>query len=301
MQSDTLQQPYTILRIKRKRNEEPLDALVVESVRRKKSRPGLDVFRFAETVAEGEWDERRAKEVQDRISALARERMNNPAAIASEARPRPDSTRQYTVITQEDPQVLPRLPVAPPQVMSTKELERQKQQKINDDFKLYDAILASDAPPVPSAPEVDEEMEKFQSLLQDYLQVHDITPFSPPLSALASSRALPVQMPPPSAPSDDPDYVYDVFYHRAGALLENENVTNIGTLIGLPASFADPNSSDSESEEEDEADEDSNAEEYYKNDYPEEDSYEGSSDEFHEHSEDDDFARDDDHDDHEWR
>ena len=37
-------------------------------------------------------------------------------------------------------------------------------------------------------------------------------------------------MPPPSAPSDDPDYVYDVFYHRAGALLENENVTNIGTL-----------------------------------------------------------------------
>ena len=86
MQSDTLQQPYTILRIKRKRNEEPLDALgellsrqvlvriyqrhasifetVVESVRRKKSRPGLDVFQFAETVAEGEWDERRAKEVQ---------------------------------------------------------------------------------------------------------------------------------------------------------------------------------------------------------------------------------------------
>ena len=53
--------------------------------------------------------------------------------------------------------------------MSAKELERQKQQKINNDFKLYDAILASDAPPVPSAPEVDEEMEKFQSLLQDYL------------------------------------------------------------------------------------------------------------------------------------
>ena len=54
--------------------------------------------------------------------------------------------------------------------MSAKELERQKQQKINNDFKLYDAILASKASPVPSAPEVDEEMEKFQSLLQDYLQ-----------------------------------------------------------------------------------------------------------------------------------
>lgn len=67
-------QPYTILRIKRKRNEEPLDALgrdviivcveaflnfflsVVESLRRKKSR-GIGVFRYAETVEDGVWDD----------------------------------------------------------------------------------------------------------------------------------------------------------------------------------------------------------------------------------------------------
>jgi len=80
--SDT-NQPYTILRIKRKRNEEPLDALgkgclyrfmlrryfnsillVVESLRRKKSR-GIGVFRYAETVEDGVWDDaQKQKDIQ---------------------------------------------------------------------------------------------------------------------------------------------------------------------------------------------------------------------------------------------
>lgn len=76
-------QPYTILRIKRKRNEEPLEALgkfsfstgdwydpdaflVVESrIRKKKSKGGLDVFQFAETVEPNAWqDERQTKDLQ---------------------------------------------------------------------------------------------------------------------------------------------------------------------------------------------------------------------------------------------
>jgi hypothetical protein len=106
-------QPYTILRIKRKRNEEPLDALgkrlgitylchrviktktVTESSLRRKKRGGLDVFQFAETVEPEAWGIR-AKDLQvcprfgtsflcpvflsffvsspqDRISALERE------------------------------------------------------------------------------------------------------------------------------------------------------------------------------------------------------------------------------------
>ena len=73
---------YTILRIKRKRNEEPLDALgmwfhstpfrilttvsidrlaghsVVESrVRRKKSRGGIGVFQYAQTVEQDAWND----------------------------------------------------------------------------------------------------------------------------------------------------------------------------------------------------------------------------------------------------
>lgn len=109
---------------------------------------------------------------------------------------------------------------------------------------------------------------------------------------------------------------------------------------GLPPSINDPNDSDSDSEPEDEDDEDSNgnpnrlgryhqlifsiiAEDYYKNEYPEEESDYLSSggftyaykttpstnteaclpDEFHEDSDYDDFLKDemDDADDHDWR
>ena len=75
MENESSKSGYTILRIKRKRNEEPLDALgkshisgseqwrphvsapVIESTtRRKKSRPGLGLFQFAETVERKAWD-----------------------------------------------------------------------------------------------------------------------------------------------------------------------------------------------------------------------------------------------------
>ena len=75
-------QSCTILRIKRKRNEEPLDALgktlvnsmnhnsffliVVDSrVRRKKSRGGVGVFQYAQTVESDAWDDvQRQKDIQ---------------------------------------------------------------------------------------------------------------------------------------------------------------------------------------------------------------------------------------------
>ncbi|KAI0056405.1 hypothetical protein BV25DRAFT_1872792 [Artomyces pyxidatus] len=240
-QQATSKQPYTILRIKRKRTEEPLDALVIESrVRRKKSRGGLDIFQFAETVGPEEFrDERRTRDLQKRISALAREQaIKNDRQAAAAASPTPsqlktDAPRTYTIVPQDTPEPQPRIPLSPPKVLSAKDLE----QKPKTDFKLYDAVLAPSAEPA----------------------------------------------------SPDPDYVWDVFYHRAGLLNEYDGITNVATLTGLPASFADPYMSDSESEEEDEADEDSNAEEYYKNDYPDEESSEGDSDSndmFHEASED---------------
>jgi hypothetical protein len=133
-----------------------------------------------------------------------------------------------------------------------------------------------------------------------------------PMFSSSPSRRdpVPISAPAPLPPTDDPEYVWDVFYHRAGLAddYEEKPNVNIATLCasllqtncaplkfvrtGLPASFDDPDSSDDESELEDEADEDSNgtitlafsaniiqcpsstnpAEEYYKNDYPEEDS-----------------------------
>lgn len=57
-------QAYTILRIKRKRTDEPLDALVVDSVpraRRRKIKGGFDVFQFAETIERGALEDEEMK------------------------------------------------------------------------------------------------------------------------------------------------------------------------------------------------------------------------------------------------
>jgi len=48
-------QPLTILRIKRKRNDGPVDALVLSDSKRRKK--GLDVFQFVQTVdREDSWN-----------------------------------------------------------------------------------------------------------------------------------------------------------------------------------------------------------------------------------------------------
>jgi len=109
--------------------------------------------------------------------------------------------------------------------------------------------------------------------------VHDINPaeLSPPIQPF-SKPPVPIRAPAPLPLTDDPDYVWDVFYHLAGLADDYEEMpnANIGTLCvrpwgsgtlaglishartGLPASFDDPYSSDEDTEPEDEADEDSN-------------------------------------------
>ncbi|KAF8158231.1 hypothetical protein B0H34DRAFT_674684 [Crassisporium funariophilum] len=297
-------QSYTILRIKRKRNEEPLEALVVESrVRRKKSRGGVGVFQYAQTVENADWDDaQRQKDIQAEISRLARETALKPSVPPVQAvppspttrQPREEHTRRYTIIEHDQP-VVPtrRFPTSPPKVLSSKEMETKK----SVDFKMYDAIPTTQ----PSVPEKeDAEMDKFLPMLNDYLKInHDeaSTSTSAPVlkkpSNVGSSRTV------PPATTAEGDYVWDVFYHRPATLSEWNEAANVGTLTGLPPSFGAVYDSASDSEEEeDEADEDSNAEEYYKNDYPDEMDSSGSSgfcvisyfqDEFHEESDYDDM------------
>ncbi|KAF8967109.1 hypothetical protein BDZ97DRAFT_566928 [Flammula alnicola] len=283
---------YTILRIKRKRNEEPLDALFVESrIRRKKSRGGVGVFQYAQTVEDDAWDDAtRQKAIQDKISRLAQEtaaKTELKAAVppVTAAPPSPVSriskdepARRYTIVDAEEPKAPSRrYPTAPPKVYSTKELEERRSQR---DFKMYDAVPANEQPMVVDEP---SEMDKFLPMLNDYLKIHDVdvnTSDASPALKKPSGSALRTGV--PLATSNDDDYVWDVFYHRPATLSEWNEVANVGTVSGLPPSFGDGYDSASDSEEEfDEADEDSNAEEYYKNDYPEE---EENSDEFHEDS-----------------
>ncbi|KAJ7134332.1 hypothetical protein C8R44DRAFT_770214 [Mycena epipterygia] len=291
-------QSYTILRIKRKRNEEPLDALVVESRRRKKSRGGVGVFQFAQTVEHDAWeDEKRKLDIQDQISRLARETASNvaePKTLNAQSNrtspsiPKDDPVRRYKIILQEEDEAPARrrLPTSPPKVIPVKDLPPKTK---NTGFKLYDAVLSADKTATAKA---DEEMEKFMPMLDEYLKLNDI-------SASASSSSVPETLPTSTSSTDD--YVWDVFYHRPATLTEWNEAANVGTLIGLPPSITDPYDSASDSEEEDEADEDSNAEEYYKNDYPDEDSTDDDSDEFHEDSENESTRYEDDGSDHEWR
>ncbi|KAH9952940.1 hypothetical protein BC827DRAFT_1251429 [Russula dissimulans] len=136
------------------------------------------------------------------------------------------------------------------------------------------------------------EKEKFLPLLEAVL--HDVTPSTSPSAESTGSLTplgslafplVPIATPSRIPPRGDPDYVWDVFYHRSGLLNDRDAAANVATLTGLPESLADAYASASESEEDDEADEDSNdarlvqpepfnctAEEYYKDDYPDEES-----------------------------
>ncbi|EIM81721.1 uncharacterized protein STEHIDRAFT_142261 [Stereum hirsutum FP-91666 SS1] len=320
---ETPQQPYTFVRIKRKRTDAPLDALLFgsdlsEPSRKKKLRPGVNVFQFASTVEEASWDDSTQKDLQERIDALARQPVDAPdkpiAPLPKRKRVTETPQPQYTIVAQpQEPASVSssRRPIAPPKVLSAKELERAK-----SNVKVYDAVLAPSTVVLPTP--VDPDFEVFNDLLQDYLQLNDITPVSAPLTSdkVTATERKKKKAPLPSSrvPSPtkaltarledqdpDPDYVWDVFFHRPGTLQDYANVGNVGTLTGLPASFGDPDESDAESEPEDEADEDSNDEGYYRNDYPDADTDEWSSnegdgsDEWHEDSEVEDGEE------HEWR
>nr|GAT43804.1 predicted protein [Mycena chlorophos] len=291
MDVDVVPPTYTILRIKRKRGEEPLDALVVEpepeesSRRRKKSRGG----------AGG-----KKRDIQDQVSRLAAQPgavPNVPMGTPSPMDPaqqavREEMQRRYKIILQEEQEqergVKKRLPSSPPKIFSAKELAAAKAAK-ESGFTMYDAVLSADKPT--TAAELDDEMEKFLPMLSEYLSVNDIT-----LPTKTGTESL-------SSSTSSDDYVWDVFYHRPVTLSEWNAAANVATITGLPASLTDAYDSASDSEAEDEADEDSNAEEYYRNDYPdeEEDSSEESrsSDEFYDDSDDAEYVADDS--DHEWR
>ncbi|OCH91098.1 hypothetical protein OBBRIDRAFT_792609 [Obba rivulosa] len=329
MQANTSQRACTILRVKRKRNEEPLDALVLDRSRRKRSRGVLNIFKFAETVEPGAWeDEEKKKELETRISTLAS--LPSQSEITSSSTLSTAPSTESAVLTaprsslrteQDEParryRIVPasgyapehvdrRHPTAPPKVWSHKELEAAR--KARSAFTMYDAVLssASAACRVPQAAEQDPEMAKFLPLLQEYLKVSDV----PPSTSTSTNSILAPSTSGFSTDGDDGDYVYDVFYQRPTTFeelyLPASTSGNIGTLMNLPEELSWMYDSDDDSEPGDEDDEDSNAEEYYKNDYPEEDDdgfSDGSegSDVFHEHSDSDDILFNDAADDQDWR
>ncbi|KAF8440958.1 hypothetical protein L210DRAFT_3621282 [Boletus edulis BED1] len=288
-----------VLRIKRKRTEEPLDALgmhlathAIMPPLRKKTRGGVDVFQFAQTVENGAWQDGALRQnLQSQLSKLAQDlnknaKVQSPPGRETRLAPRTDNVaRRYAVKVTGDAEVprRKRRPTSPPKVISSKDVPR-------NDFRMYDAVLEDKGP---SLPPMDPEMEKFLPMLQDYLTLQETTSAS---SVNPSSSS-------DSYASTRDDYVWDVFYRRPYSLSEwNSIAANYGMVTGLPPSAEDEEFSDnSEAEEEDEADEDSNAEEYYKNDYPDEECSDSDDDFFNDATDDEDFVSDPADSDHDWR
>ncbi|THU86227.1 hypothetical protein K435DRAFT_782950 [Dendrothele bispora CBS 962.96] len=310
------QQPYTILRIKRKRNEEPLDALVIESsVRRKKYRgtgnaTAAGIFQFAQTIEDGAWeDDVQQKQIQDQLARLARQPQPSPslppqgtiplqqtqtslAPSISPPRPRReinDPNHRYTVVEHEAGAKNEDLRET---VLSERRPGAEKANNNNStDFKMYDAIRSEGigkSKKKKGEEMIDSQMEKLLPMLQDYLKTTD------PVLAESVSK-----------PEDDNDFVWDLFYHKPGSVNDWTQTATVGTISGLPPLGTQQDSdSDSDSGVEDEADEDSNSEGYYKNDYPDEESESDSeeSDSFHDGSDYDEVMHYyDDGSDHEWR
>ncbi|CAK5284371.1 unnamed protein product [Mycena citricolor] len=234
--------------------------------------------------------------VQEQITRLARERATaaqDPQSLSTAPNPNPNPRasptvakdelfRRYTVIQQEAEGARKRRATSPPRVISAKDLPP----KPRNGFKLYDAVLSSDSPRAGTS---DEGMDAFSSLLEDYLKMNDITP-SPAVDIIP--------------PSSSEDYVWDPMLAHCKFSRASHRLRLTSYRTGLPPSITDPYDSDSDEEEEDDADEDSNAEEYYKNDYPDEEdsvSDDGNVDdrEFYEDSEEE--VEYDDGSDHDWR
>ncbi|ORZ22178.1 hypothetical protein BCR42DRAFT_473019 [Absidia repens] len=270
-QSDS---PQMILRIKRKRNEEPLDALLVQhqdmqdlgkDKRSKKdsmksSNSTLKVsamalpriFRLAETVEEDSFKNiNEAKKLKDRINRRIRPGTRSDTAGNLDAK-RDKKTQhsqtsakqaRYRLITQNRTKVDKTMP---PTVQSSSEKAAE------DLFQLYEAVKDEKHRDEPKLFMDDDEenpddiMCNFIPMVKEYLTLNDRV----------------------EEPEKD-DYVYDVYYCDKST--DDADVTgpNVGSLMWFDQETEYLNE-DSDSEIGDNEDEDSNAEDFYQNDYPDE-------------------------------
>ncbi|CEJ03777.1 hypothetical protein RMCBS344292_17754 [Rhizopus microsporus] len=244
--------PITILRIKRKRTEEPLEALLLqqqnEEKRLKRSNEDTSVlkvsatalptiFRLAETVEEASFsnlDE--ARKLKDRISRRIQPGLSRPQT------PTPIEERKEQLMQKQSD-------------VSKKARYRVISQNRAKAMENMPPVLILDE----DTEDVDDIMCNFIPMIKEYLTLNDRE----------------------QKQEDEDDYVYDVYYRddqEPNAL----NVNNVGSLVWFDDTTEYMDDNDTESEMGDVGDEDSNAEDYYQNDYPDEEDDHDDHDEFEE-------------------
>ncbi|KAG2181354.1 hypothetical protein INT43_008937, partial [Umbelopsis isabellina] len=276
--SEKLAEPQlTILRIKRKRNEEPLEALLYiwsniyhiwkhmltqhADEETKSVLPKL--FRLAETVNEQSFKNViEARKLKERITRRIQPG-SRPSTPSLESRKEQRAEKQqldaktarYRVIQQNRRNK--ESPAGPPQVESASE------KMSNELFHMFEAVkdnednkanilLSEDA-------EDDTVMCNFISMVKEYLTVEERN------EAARKFEQNPAE--------DEEAYVYDVYYRDDTTVQTAFPAQNVGALIWGDEEYELMDDDFEDSDVVDSEDEDSNAEDFYQNDYPEEEDY----------------------------
>ncbi|CAG8618620.1 29158_t:CDS:2, partial [Racocetra persica] len=253
--------PYTLVRLKRKRNAEPLDALVVQQqlVKKPKRQGSLQndvkpieeqkmeedsslpfVFRFAETVDEISFnDSTKSQQLKDRIAKL----INRRDKVRLKERSRKQTRDQQIAMFNEN--------------------TRKERYKVIDRNRKSGSL--------PHFSSVEDEENATDEMFKMYDAVKEEIPIAPKLVALFLIVQENIDKE-NTAESDD-DYVYDVYYRDDSMAFDDKpEYQNYASLTWF--NDGDNRIFVKETTEKDEYvysdEEDSNAEDYYTHDYPDE-------------------------------
>ncbi|KAJ2305352.1 hypothetical protein IWW55_001976 [Coemansia sp. RSA 2706] len=292
----------TVLRIKRKRDQEPLEALVIhqqQQQRRRKIPRGLSgrnstdslaseweksnnsnnpmLFKFGETISETDFGNTAKRQaLQTRLASLAKHKLQDEMDVEGQQSDKPAADAQqpptlmdgrqstYRVVGKRELLLDDSVPygrAAPrnmiPQVVSAAELHKEKQR-----IKMLDAIHADDFETAIYTRESDPYAEVALGAAKDSKvvaanprTVDELVPIVQDYLSLDGRRT---------------EYVYDFYYIQKSHAGIDPNVlraNNVGSVLWIDDVNEFLGDSDSDINDEDE---DSNAEDFYRNDYPDE-------------------------------
>ncbi|OZJ06174.1 hypothetical protein BZG36_01028 [Bifiguratus adelaidae] len=261
----------TILRIKRKRTEEPLDALLVQQHANgslpydKKSRKGSvtdstadghtlipSLFTLVETVEESSLkDSLKTEQLRARIAKL-HEKRYTPSSSRTMT-PEPINDRRTKLAAQQ----MRHSKEARYRIVSDRRYGKAGAPKDSEEANgsamdfleaiKDDGLSRRKGSKDITSPNVDDDVYcNLMPMVKEYLTLNE------------------------QAVDQEPEYVYDIYYSNPrGAEAAMAVSSNIGSLLWVDEDELMNDSDDSSVA--DEADEDSNAEDYYQNDYPDED------------------------------
>ncbi|KAB5594214.1 hypothetical protein CTheo_2295 [Ceratobasidium theobromae] len=293
--------------VKRKRVDEPMDALMIDlpSQSKRYRGPGetRGMFTLAETMTEDPslLDDQKAKDLRKRLELINQEpraspKVSSPAMMPiSPGVPRAvPPAREYKVLrtartaspavsahpassgltttgapaASRAPIPIPiPIPGQAPPVTSTISTVVDGPESSQSKFVLYEAVLA--APAAEEQPEdTAPEMEEFQDMLQEYLRVNDISlDAPPPRKPVTSASPAALAKKPAIEEEDDEDKRRNSV--RDLVVSGPADIHMCLNSTGLPPTEGDILADEEDSDSvKDEADEDSNEEDFYRNDYP---------------------------------